>query len=290
MLWLQNREALASSPPCVLDVSFSLAPTGLHWVLELARHLPVWLAQCHWTIVEDEGFYARDARLLRRLTQQADSSIAGGILAGTARRWRETREQLSLETRPGIFWPGDGRADSVFPKDGDAGLADRLDLLAAGLDSRRGPPTRSLAVVDAVADCARDTLALAAAMDGRRPIVLTILEPEEATPVLARELELRSIECWRLPDSSAIHAVRDPLMAAFLASGLAVPLLAKRLRLAALMIVAPRALVAPPAAIGQEELGDSLAWNEPAAEEEPDEEPGAADPWVDACALWWELP
>ena len=51
--------------------------------------------------------------------------------------WRQARDEFGLESFPDLFWPGDGRAEFVVPKDNDRCVIDRFHVLAAGIDGRR---------------------------------------------------------------------------------------------------------------------------------------------------------
>lgn len=275
---------LQDGPPCILDVGLSLAPTGLYWTLALARILPVWLPQSHWSIVEDFSFFARDSRLLARLTG-GNVNDAGNVVAGAVAMWREARDALGFESRPHLYWHEGGRAGSVVPKDGDAGLVERVDALAAGFDGRRGPGRGAVSPTgepDALADCARDTAALAAALGGCHPLVLSPIAADEVMPELARQLRAIGVTCARLDADTVLSAWQAPLLRALAASGLAVPLAAGQLRLAAIAVVAPRAGMLPPSGLNVAE-SDRLAWND---------DGGAAEAalWDDASAIWWELP
>lgn len=280
MLRVAPQETILQGPPCVMDVGLSLAPSGLYWALGLARMVPVWLPQCHWTIVDDKEFPA-DARLVAHLTGIADVNEANAILARVRSDWREARETLGLESFPGVFWPSDGRAESVVPKDGDSTLVDRLHALAAGLDSRTQDP-QPPAGANAMADCARDTLALAAALNERRPVVLVPLGATDAPPPVIEHLERAGIACSKLTGSLFAEALAASLLPALLASGLAAPLATRRLRLAALFIAAPGALAAAKLAERLAESDDDLAWNPAPAGAE-------ADLWVGASGFYSEL-
>ena len=281
---LRQIPAVDEGPPCVLDVGFSLAPSGLFWTLALARALPAWLPQSHWSIVEDPAFFLRDGRLLARLAG-GDPAEAAEIVARTVAAWREARDALGFESTPRLFWHEGGRAGSVVPKDGDVGLVERVDALAAGFDGRRGPSraaTIETGAPDALADCARDTASLAAALGGRPPLVLSPLSASEAEPELARQLQEIGVASVRLDGPAVLAAWRVPLLEAFAASGLAVPLAAGRLRLAVLAVSAPRATILPLPGLGSLMEADRLAWNDDC---------GAAEAtlWDDATAVWWEL-
>ena len=275
MLALPVRPPIAAETACVLDVGFSLRPTGLHWAVALAQALPVWLTLLHWSIVEDPEFFARDPRLLPWLTGRSGAE-AQTAFARTVEAWREAREDLGFESRPDLYWHGAGRAGSIVPKDGDIGLIDRVDALAAGFDGRRA---RNASEADVIVDSARDALALAAGLGARHTVILAVRGPADTAepPLLVRELAAARIAATALRDARLVDAFQRPLLAALVASGLAVALVGGGLRLTVVAVVAPRS--------SQLRLGreDALAW---------EDTPGVEDAalWDDAAAVWWELP
>jgi hypothetical protein len=282
MLRVLSHEAMPKGPPCVLDIGFSLSPTGLYWVLGLTRALPVWLPQCHWAIVDDKEFPV-DQPLATYLASTPDFADACTILERVRQDWRDTRDRIGFEACPNIFWPMDGRSDSVVPKNGDATLIDRLHILAAGLDNRvqersQGP----FAAADTLSDCARDTLALAAALREGQSVILSPLVDGASEPLLARHLDRAGIPCSRIAPSRLMGAFGDLLMPALLASGLAVRLASGRLRLAGLIVVAPGTLAATAMAEHLVEIDDDLEWD-------PTSNGNEAALWDDATAIWWEL-
>jgi hypothetical protein len=283
MLRLPADEAIPKGPPCVLDVALSLAPAGLYWTLGLARVLPVWLPQCHWDIVDDNAFLA-DAQLVTRLAGVADHAAASAILRQVRDDWRRARDELALESLPGVFWPANGRGESVVPKDNDGTVVDRFHVLAAGLESRRRASMQELpAIADALADCVRESLALAVALGDRRSIVLSPLAADETKPLLADHLASAGVACRQLIDPTLIDSLRPSLIPALFASGLAIPMANGRLRLAGLFVAAPGALAAAPLAATMATADENLELNANADQ-------GEAALWNDASAIWWELP
>jgi hypothetical protein len=279
MLWRTAEDTLQKGPPCVLDVALSLAPAGLYWTLGLAQILPVWLPQCHWAIVDDSSFLG-DEQLVTRLAGVPDPSTASTILTRVREDWRRARDEMALEARPGFFWPADARYESVVPKDNDGGVIERVHLLAAGLEGRRRSPDELPGPPNALADCARDTLALAVALADRRTIILSPLGINDASPLLADHLIGAGIECPELTNETLIEALRATFLPALFASGMAVALANGRLRLAGLLLAAPGALAAASLAEGMVE--DSLELNSTA-------DRGEAGLWNGTEAGWVNL-
>jgi hypothetical protein len=278
MLWVPPQEPSPKGPSCVIDVGLSLAPTGLYSVLRLVRAVPVYLPQCHFAIVEDKEFPI-DEKLATYLTGAPDFADASAILARVRHDWREARDRIGFESYPNLYWPMDGRSESVLPKDGDTSLVDRLHILAAGLDNRINEQSNGkLASANALSDCARDTLALAAAFRDRQPIILAPLPNEGGEPLVAEHLARAGIQCSQIARSRFTEAVGSMLFPAMLASRTA----SGRLRLAGLFIVAPGALAASVMAEHLQEGDDDLGWD-------PTSNGNEAALWEYAQAGWCEL-
>jgi hypothetical protein len=280
----------APAAGCVIDVSLTLRPCGLFWTLALARTMPVWLPQGHWTLVQDKT-YARQDRITNRL---GGARGTAGIRAfrDSAREWEAARQGLRLEGHRNIYWAGDNWAESVVPKDDDPGLLDRRDALAAAFDARLLPKEAIEAAhahpafdadgscepcvaPDILADCARDALALAAALRSPQPVVLAAMDAGEESPDVVQWLERSGVCCKRLESGIVREALRWFLAPALLRSGLAVPIGAGKIRLAGLLLVAPRVVAAT--------LDESLDWGAASANE-------VREFWDDASAIWWEAP
>ena len=283
MLWVPPQEPSPKGPSCVIDVGLSLAPTGLYSVLGLARAVPVYLPQCHFAIVEDKEFPI-DEQLATYLAGAPDFADASAILARVRHDWREARDRIGFESYPNLYWPMDGRSDSVLPKDGDTSLIDRLHILAAGLDNRiEERSDGKLASADALSDCARDTLALAAAFRDRQPIILAPLPDDGGEPLLAGHLaQCRNPVLASRP--LALHRggridarAGDARERARGPSRQPAPE-ARRVCSSSPRGRSPRALMA-------EHLGESdddLGWD-------PTSNGNEAALWDDATAVWWEL-
>ena len=283
MLWVSSNDVVDKKLPCVVDVRLSLAPTGLFFVLGLSHALRVWLPQCHWTIVDDDSFL-RDQRLVSYLAGTTNQAKAEDIFIQTRNDWRVAREAYGLESMPGLFWPSSGRGDSIVPKDGDATLIDRLHVLSAGLDARgasRG--ILGAGCADALADCARDTLSLAAALINQPPVVLATIDHGEESPELAKHFDRAGLSCTKMTDDRLIDPLRQALMPALIASGLFVHAANRRARLAALYMVAPGSIAASTLAEAMMDCDDNLSLDAFTGN-------GEAALWDGASAIWWEAP
>jgi hypothetical protein len=283
---------------CVVDVSLALAPGGLYWTMALAETIPVWLPQGHWTLVDGVDGYRNQTQVRSRLGG-APGKAGSAAFARAANEWKDARDTLNLEGSHNFYWILGSWAGSVTPKEDDPLLIARHDALASGLDallgqgpdaealsgrrnlldlatiSARGGPGGRHTHPDILADCARDTLAIAGALTGPRPMLLVAMTKGDERPWLAGRLDRARVPCERLEEGPLRDAMRRRLLPVLLASGLAVPIAGGVLRLASMVVAAPRARGA--------KIEDTLDWNAAAAA-------AAKATWDDACAIWWEVP
>ena len=116
MLWVPTPEPSQKGASCVVDVGLSLAPTGLYWVLGLARAVPVYLPQCHFAIIDDKEFPI-DERLATHLSGAPDFADAVAILARVRHDWREARDRIGFESYPKSLL-AHGRTQRLRPAEG----------------------------------------------------------------------------------------------------------------------------------------------------------------------------
>jgi len=142
-----------SSPLC-----FSLAPNGLPWTRALAPTLPVWLSQGHWSIVDDEPFYARHTQLVSRLG--GAPGAVGRVAFSRARR--AARDVLRLEGRRNLYWTADGWAERFRMDPASNGVGQTMEEVRAMPEL---PLTDLLAYFGAVRAVTRQYLAQATDAD-----------------------------------------------------------------------------------------------------------------------------
>jgi hypothetical protein len=273
-----------SQPACVVDVPLALSPYGLWCVLRLSQEVPVWLVKALWAILDDLPFYFQDPRLGELLPPAAVDEQLRDRVEAVAASWNGARVALDLVGRRQVFWPADTAEQSVVPKGMDQALVPRLDALAAALEQRHRPSIMPpIEAVDVLADCARDTLALAAALSQERAIVLTTVAQAREEPHLGTYLGDSGIPCRRLDEGEAKRLVCGALAPLLVRSGLLELIATGSLRLASMHLIVPRAPLVACEPAGDDAYPDRLEWNEmPVCDE--------TDPWVDAQAVWCELP
>lgn len=275
-------------PCCVIDVPLALSRYGLASTMLLARVTRVWLSPTVWAIVDDPSFYLGDDRLVGRLSGGSGGPVdddARTRVRGIIEHWRRARDDYGLDVREGIFWPADKLGEAVVPKGCDGTILARLDALAVGLDRRRqesGNGSAGARDVDVLADCARDTLALAAAREDERPIVLTSRPSAGAPPDLSPYLLARRIRCQRLEDRTAMRPLRAALAPILVHAGLVELVARGSLRLTAVNLIAPAAALPPRQALLVDDDDVELCWN--------GERGSEAALWDDATAIWYDLP
>ena len=273
-----------SQPACVVDVPLALSPYGLWCVLRLSQEVPVWLVKALWAILEDLPFYFQDPRLAELLPPTAAGDQLRDRVEAVAALWNEARGALDLAGRRQVYWPADTAEQSIVPKGMDQALVPRLDALAAALEQRHRPSIMPpVEAVDVLADCARDTLALAAALSQERAIVLTTVAPAREEPHLGTYLSDSGIPCRRLEEGEAHRLIRDALAPLLLRSGLLELTATGSLRLASMHLIVPRAPLLASRSADDDGYSDRLEWNEMPVSEE-------TDLWAYARAVWCELP
>jgi hypothetical protein len=273
----------------VIDGPLAFCRHGLVCIRHLAQVCRVWLSPALWTIAGDPGFCLAQDRLVSRLVGKPECPVNEPMrdaVRDIVEQWRRARDDGGLYTHEQIFWPADTELEAVVPKGSDGRLISRLDALAAGLDQRRQRQSRAeegglvlASEVDVLADCHRDTLALAAALGDERPIILTTRISEGVPPDLADYLAKCQVACEGIDDPMALRLLRDAIAPALVYAGLVELVATGAFRLAALRLFSTAAIL-PPSRVEDEE---DLRWD--AAESGAE-----AELWDQACAAWYPVP
>lgn len=254
-----------AAPAFVIDAGFALSPMGLLVTMAVARHAAVWLPRGLLTLLDNDSLYRR-----------APEQMGGAWLpeTGPARRlaamatelpaWQRAWHYGKLSAR--VHWIGDAHAESTLADREDSGLLPRFEQCAAALDAlmvaKRGPPTAPLD------ECARDAVALAAALQPDPVVLLTPSDEADGMPPLCAMLGALGFGVRQRIGAGPLPA---PLEAAL------VPLEAAGLYAVMLQIVAPAVLTLP-------DSWDVAEWDD-------DGSGGSetADVWRNAHALWQPL-
>ncbi|KMO34360.1 hypothetical protein VQ03_23485 [Methylobacterium tarhaniae] len=268
-----------------MDVSFALSPWGLWGVRRLARTTCVWLARAQIALIQDrvEEILKDEAFVQRVAGGFGASATAAERLEAATGMWNAARSILAFSPDEEVCWPCDRAEDSVMPRGTDPSIVARLDALAQGLELRR-PPSREAIPgnLDVLSDCARDTLALAAALGPGRVFVLTTIPPGRAAPDLVGFLERAAIPCRHVDDLGQKRLLRETLLPVFAQAGLTDLLATGSIRLACLHLIVPRAPLAMPEPLSDDDYAYDAVCDEPEA-------PGDPSLWDDAISAWWEV-
>jgi hypothetical protein len=260
----------AGAPACVLDASLALSSGGLLLATRLAREWPVWLVRSMWPMIDSDQLYRERPHLVaaagepRASVDQLISALGDWHVA-----W------LGDRVKGRFHWIGDHRHESDIPEDADECLLARFEALANSLLRRTGDSDDE--AIDEWSwrrTSACEALALAAALQTRPTVVLTLAEPGTRPGAVELWEEFTGVECPALE----VNGTTPFALPASLRIGLP-PLLDGAARLAAIHIAAPRALSLPWGVGGVDLWGETdpgfLVPNGP-----------APDPWDGATLVW----
>jgi hypothetical protein len=273
-----------AQPCCIVDIPLALSCYGLGATMMLSRVCRVWLSPTVWAIVDDPGFYLAQDRLVGRLSGIAEGAVddaARAEVRAVIEQWRRARDDYGLDVREGIFWPAEKLGEAVVPKGCDGAILERLDALAVGLDRRR-QNADAVGDVDVLADCARDTAALAAALADERTIVLTTRPDDTAPPDIGSYLSMSRIPCRRLEDLNAMRLLRGAMAPMLVHAGLVDLVASGLLRLTAVSLIAPAAALPSRQTLLLDDDDVDIRWNS--------ERGGETALWEHATAIWYDVP
>ena len=248
----------------IVDAPLALSEAGLLLTMALARRAQVWLPRGLYNLLDNDTHYRRRPAAMGGLwlpEEERDALLAG--IAASLEPWRRAWQNGRLSCE--VHWVGDARHESVLPERSETGLLPRFEHCCARLD-RRG---EHLGASGPIEECARDVLALAAALQPDPAYILTLGGRGPSPPPLLGFLAAHAI-----PGRTLTRPMTDGADFAF-GPALA-PLAASGTEAALVQIVAPAVLA----------LGEG--WDEGDWEEidSPADEEDEADPWRGACALW----
>jgi hypothetical protein len=261
-------------PGIVVDATFALSPMGLLATMALARSAHVWLPRALYALLDNDAHYRAHPDQMGG-EAWLDGRDRPQLLQDMARElepWRWAWQNGRLSSR--VHWIADAQYESALPDRQESGLLPRFESCCAALDAKRlAEGRRFVSLARPLDDCARDVVALAAALQPETTYILTIAGASPDEPPLCKYLEARDFKpiLWAgLPDwvESAFAPAFAPLAAC------------SRWRAAVVQIAAPVILALPD------------AWSESDWDnEEPAEggEPAPGDLWRHARALWRPL-
>lgn len=248
----------------VVDAGFALSPMGLLVTMALARHAAVWLPRGLLTLLDNDSLYRRHpskmgGHWLAPESREATLAAMADKLPHWQRAWHFGKLAAS------VCWIGDARPESALADRADASLLPRFERCAAALDAMI--IASSAIPVSPLDECARDAVALAAALQPDPVFLLTLPETDDGQPPLCSLLAMLGFAVRRRSEKSPWSAMLDAAL---------VPLEAGGSGAAMLRVVAPGVLSLP-------DSWDDTDWNLEEAGET------SADIWNDACVLWQPL-
>ncbi len=270
---------------CVLDPVLALSEYGLPLVKQLGDVMNLWVVREFWHMLDNTYFYWQQSDLSAEETGSlAGETVVQSHLSQQALCTLKEWERLRMETDLGslnLFWIGDGLGESLLPKETDASVVGRWEVLARSLENQQnGQRHSSEPLTSAFRDAAALTVALSSAL------ILTYRSPEDIArnlpPPICSALISWGIPCQEIEREDAIASLeRDYLLQLLIQSGLA-KFLWTGLHLTVLHLVVPHAAaIAPPADWTEEfSLPELETWQEL---------PEAENFWEVAQGFWYSI-
>ena len=133
--------------------------------------LAVWLPRGFYTLLDNDTFYRnRPERMGGSWLAEETRAAALAELAQELEPWRRTWQNGRLSSR--VHWIGDAQYESALPDRQEIGLLPRFESCCAALQRRlEDAGSDASAPLD---DCARDSIALAAALQPESSFILTM--------------------------------------------------------------------------------------------------------------------
>jgi hypothetical protein len=259
----------AHPPGIVVDATFALSPMGLLVTMALSRSANVWLPRGLYTLLDNDAHYRHRPEQMGGLWLPPETrAVFLDEIATELEPWRRAWQNGRLSSR--VHWVGDAQYESALPTREESGLLPRFESCCAALDARLGNLSALAAPLD---ECARDVVALSAALQPDITYIITAASEGRGAPPLCDHLE-------RLGFAIRQHASGAPDAADAAFEIALAPLAASGRDAAILQIVAPVILAMP----------DSWHDNDWSLEDTSDAGAEASDdPWRNACVLWRPL-
>ena len=259
-------QRVVDAPAIIIDGRLALSPLGLLFALRVARSSRrAWLPCTWWALLDNDTFFQAHPEVI-------DDHGNGAVKASMLQEWRLAWMHANLLDQ--FWWIGEGAHESLLPGGIDVRTVDRFHLLTAWFDRRCKVPSRR--PLEPLSDCARDAVVLAAVLTLYSPVILTVPDDDDGEPRLCTLVREAGLTCREVEGGANGAEAAASLLSGTL--GLAAEQLAMAgLRLAAVHILAPRAIVA-----GASEEAE-FDWDE-RIPGDPDR-----DPWDDAVAIWHRL-
>jgi len=272
---------------CVLDTHLALSTFGLLLAQRLCSEFDLWLCRELWQILDNTNFYLSETNSLSTPLLEAGAHKGHCVRNMDAMRhvlmqWEWARSETDLAGLR-VFWIGDALSESLLPSRVDEHIVQRYERLARSLERRnnsgRGDNKQT---GDSFGDCFRDAAALSVALMPCRCFILTQVpshgpETQIPEPSLCAYLRSRGIPVLPVTRERATVMQQNIITSMLDRSGVS-ELMWTGLDLAALHILAPRAIVLP----SQEQ--DQATFPEPLPSFMED---GELDDWWEGALGFW---
>jgi hypothetical protein len=176
------------APGIVVDATFALSPMGLLVTMALSRFAQVWLPRGLYAVLDNDAHYRRFPQEMGGEGWLGDGDRENLLrdMAIELEPWRRAWLNGRLSSR--VHWIADAQYESVLPDREANGLLPRFESCCAALDALPARGAGAAGFAGPLDDCARDVVALAAALQPETTYILTIAGPANRRPPLCQYL------------------------------------------------------------------------------------------------------
>ena len=269
----------------VLDVPLVLQPYGLLCALRLAEEMNVWLVRMLWEILDNTRYYSdHPESLYIGVNDNGAKDAEREVFIDSLAQWQQAREESGLAAHR-LYWLGDSTQESFFPKEVDADVLERYEVLARSLDDKGKRTANDKLDSGLYFDCARDVIALSSALNRYRPLILTVTPSSTKNtydpPALCKQLQDLGIHCRNVTEEVSAKPLKDTLLSICARTGVA-ELIWAGLNLAVVQVVTPHAQFCSPETAVDDHFYEKIS---PFV----DRSDTRYDYWKNAQAFWFSL-
>jgi hypothetical protein len=237
---------------CIFDVPLALSRIGLALALRLSEQMECWQVRGFWQMLDDSDYYLSHEKTLKQSGTNEPPIFAQGVAKSNQSReilyeWQTARFQSDLMSK--LCWLGYAVEESMLPQDIDSQLDHRFDTLAQTLEKLWTGSNTATQLGQVQYECARDAVALTAALSRYKPFILTLCQADNDTTESFREPQLCEyirdcgIECVQADRDEKISTMASYLIQTLTSTGALELIYASGLNLAIVHIVSPKAYV-----------------------------------------------
>ncbi len=237
---------------CIFDVQLALSRLGLALALRLSEQMDVWQVRGFWQMLDDSDYYLSNEKLLKQGGANQLPMFSREVVQSNQSReildeWQTARFQSDLMSR--LCWLGYAVEESMLPQDIDSQLDHRFEILAQSLEGRWTDAQSKSQLGQVQHECARDAVALGAALSRYKPFILTLCQAESdkktgiQEPQLCEYIRQCGIECKQANKDPKIKTMTSYIIQTLASTGALELIYASGLNLAVVHIVSPKAYV-----------------------------------------------